>query len=125
MAAVAQRLRPDGWFAVEAFVPGVPGPDYAVEGGAVTPRSVEPDRVVLQVTMHDAVAQTVVGSIVDITETGIRLRPWRIRWATPDELDAMAEEAGLARAERWGDWDRRPFDDESPKHVTLYRPTGR
>jgi hypothetical protein len=125
MAAVARRLRPDGWLAVEAFVPGVPGPDYAVEGGAVTPRSVEPDRVVLQVTMHDAVAQTVVGSIVDITETGIRLRPWRIRWATPDELDAMAEEAGLARAERWGDWDRRPFDDESPKHVTLYRPTGR
>jgi hypothetical protein len=110
---------------VEAFVPGVPGPDYAVEGGAVTPRSVAPDRVVLQVTMHDAVAQTVVGSIVDITETGIRLRPWRIRWATPDELDAMAEEVGLARAERWGDWDRRPFDDESPKHVTLYRPTGR
>jgi SAM-dependent methyltransferase len=125
MAAVARRLRPDGWLAVEAFVPGVPGPDYAVEGGAVTPRSVEPDRVVLQVTMHDAVAQTVVGSIVDITETGIRLRPWRIRWATPDELDAMAEEAGLARAERWGDWDRRPFDDVSPKHVTLYRPTGR
>jgi SAM-dependent methyltransferase len=125
LGAVARRLRPDGWFAVEAFVPDVPGPDHVVEGGAVTPRAVEADRVVLQVTMHDAVAQTVVGSLVDITEAGIRLRPWRIRWATPDELDAMAAEAGLERVERWGDWDRRPFDDDSPRHVTLYRPTGR
>ena len=124
MAAVARHLRPDGWFAVEAFVPGVPGPDYALEGGAVTPGKVEVDRVVLQVTIHDAVAQTVVGSLVDITEAGIKLRPWRIRWASPDELDAMASEAGLARAQRWGDWDGRPYDDDCPKHVTLYRPTG-
>ena len=124
MAAVARRLRPDGRFVVEAFVPGVPGPDDAVEGGAVTPRTVGADRVVLSVHMHDAVAQTVVGSLVDITESGIRLRPWRIRWAPPDELDAMATDAGLERVERWGDWDRRPFEDDSPRHVTLYRPTG-
>jgi SAM-dependent methyltransferase len=123
-ANVARVLAPDGCFAVEAFVPGVPGPEDVVEGGAVTPRSVAPDRVVLQVTMHDTAAQTVVGSLVDITEAGIRLRPWRIRWATPEELDAMAATAGLGRAERWGDWDRRPYDEDSPRHVTLYRPTG-
>jgi hypothetical protein len=80
--------------------------------------------VVLQVTRSDPEAQTVTGSVVSITEDGIRLRPWRIRWATPDELDAMAAAGGLARVERWGDWDRRPFDDDSPRHVTVYRPTG-
>ena len=121
-AAVARRLRPDGHLVVEAFVPE---PEAAAPGGAVTPTAIETDRVVLQVTRSDPGAQTVVGSVVSITEAGIRLRPWRIRWATPNELDAMAAGAGLERVERWGDWDRRPFDDDSAKHVTLYRPTGR
>jgi SAM-dependent methyltransferase len=120
LAAVAHRLAPDGVLAVEAFVPE---PEAATAGGAVTPTVIEADRVVLQVTQSDPEAQTITGSVVSITEEGIRLRPWRIRWATPDELDAMANEAGLVRAERWGDWDRRPYDEDSPKHVTLYRPT--
>jgi SAM-dependent methyltransferase len=122
LANVAQRLAPGGVLVVEAFVPE---PGAAAPGGAVTPTVIEADRVVLQVTRSDPQAQTITGSVVTITEAGIRLRPWRIRWATPDELDAMAAEAGLERVERWGDWDRRPFDDDSPRHVTLYRPTGR
>jgi SAM-dependent methyltransferase len=121
LAAVAERLRPDGHLVVEAFVPE---PDAATPGGAVTPTLIEADRVVLQVTQSDPEAQTVTGSVVSITEEGIRLRPWRIRWATPVELDGMAARAGLERADRWADWDRRPFDDDSPRHVTLYRPTG-
>ncbi len=121
LAAVARRLRPDGCLVVEAFVPE---PEAATPGGAVTPTVIDADRVVLQVTQSDPGAQTVVGSVVSITEEGIRLRPWRIRWATPAQLDDMAAAAGLERAERWGDWDRRPFDDDSPRHVTVYRPTG-
>jgi SAM-dependent methyltransferase len=122
LANVARRLSPDGVLAVEALAPE---PDAAPAGGAVTPTVIAADRVVLQVTQSDPEAQTVTGSVVTITEAGIRLRPWRIRWATPDEVDAMASEAGLERIERWGDWDRRPFDAESAKHVTLYRPTAR
>jgi SAM-dependent methyltransferase len=122
LAAVAGRLRPDGFLVVEAFVPE---PDAATSCGAVTPTVIEADRVVLQVTQSDPEAQTVTGSVVSITESGIRLRPWRIRWATPAQLDDMAAATGLERVERWGDWDRRPFHDDSPRHVTLYRPTGR
>lgn len=122
LAGVAERLRPDGCLVVEAFVPE---PDAASRGGAVTPTVVEADRVVLQVTLSDPEAQTVSGSVVSITEAGVRLRPWRIRWATPEELDAMAAAAGLERADRWADWNRQPFDEESPRHVTVYRPTGR
>jgi SAM-dependent methyltransferase len=122
LANVAGRLRPDGCLVVEAFVPE---PDAVRGGGAVTPTVVETDRVVLQVTLSDPEAQTVTGSVVSITEAGVRLRPWRIRWATPGELDGMAAAAGLSRAERWADWDRQPFDRESPRHVTVYRPTER
>jgi len=121
LAAVVERLRRDGRLVVEAFVPE---PDAATPGGSVTPTVIETDRVVLQVTQSDPEAQTVTGSVVSITEAGIRLRPWRIRWATPAQLDRMAADAGLERVDRWGDWDRRPFDDDSPRHVTLYRPTG-
>ena len=51
----------------------------------------------------------------------MRLRPWAIRWAQPDELDAMAEAAGLRVAERWADFDRSAFGPESERHVTVYQ----
>ena len=39
----------------------------------------------------------------------------------PSELDLMAELAGLALSERWGDWNREPFTALSPKHVSVWR----
>jgi SAM-dependent methyltransferase len=114
---VAARLRPGGSFVVEAFVPDEsPGDD-----GRVTPSVVEADRVVLQVTRRDVDQQTVSGNTVSITERGIRLRPWLIRYAAPAELDAMASAAGLTLAERWSDWHGSAFDGESAQHVTVYR----
>ena len=50
----------------------------------------------------------------------VRLRPWAVRYAPPAELDAMAAAAGLVVAERWEDFDRHPFEDTSPRHVTVY-----
>ena len=50
----------------------------------------------------------------------MRLRPWVVRYATPAELDAMAAAAGFALAERWEDFDRHPFGDDSPSHVSVY-----
>ncbi|MBA2626099.1 MAG: class I SAM-dependent methyltransferase, partial [Acidimicrobiia bacterium] len=122
LANVAERLAPGGSLLVEAFVPE---PEHVVGGGAVTPTTIEADRVVLQVTQQDPTAQTVTGSIVTITEAGIRLRPWRIRYAPPEELDAMATEAGLRRADRWADWRRAPFSEDSPRHVTRYERASR
>ena len=42
----------------------------------------------------------------------VRLRPWAVRYATPDELDATAAAAGFAVADRWEDFDRHPFEDD-------------
>jgi SAM-dependent methyltransferase len=120
-ANVARRLRPGGFFVVEAFVPSEDDdPD-----GSVTPVAVEVDRVVLQVTRRDRARQTVDGSIVTVAESGVRLRPWHIRYAGPGELDAMARAAGLDRLHRWAGWRRQPYADDSPTHVTVYgRPSG-
>ena len=117
-ANVARRLRPGGAFVVEAFVPD---PDSAPAGGGLTTRSVAVDRVELQATVADLAAQTITGSTITITEAGIRLRPWHVRWCTPDQLDAMAGHAGLARAHRWSGWDRTDARPGDERLVTVYR----
>jgi hypothetical protein len=54
----------------------------------------------------------------------VRLRPWAIRWAQPDELDTMAERCGMRLAERWADFDRSTFGPDSQRHVSVYRLAG-
>jgi SAM-dependent methyltransferase len=44
--------------------------------------------------------------------------PFRYVW--PAELDLMAELAGLRLRERWGGWDRRPFESESRLHISIW-----
>lgn len=113
--AVAERLTAGGVFFVEAFVP-VPH-----SGSQVSVRSVTADRVVLSTSIHRADVQMAEGQYVELTERGgVRLRPWAIRWSTVDELDTMADLAGLRVRDRWGDVDQRPFTTESERHVTIY-----
>lgn len=113
----AEVLDDEGLLVVEAFVPD---PDRIGRGGEVVARSVTADRVVLSVTLGRPAAQTLLGQYVDITEAGIRLRPWQIRYASPTELDAMAADAGLTLRDRWAGWRGEPFDDDSPTHVSVY-----
>ncbi len=115
---VAGRLRPGGAFVLEAFVPDT---DAAPTGGGVTTRSITADRVELQATLADLTDQTISGSTISISPSGITLRPWHIRWATPLQLDAMAAAAGLVLADRWGGWERVERSPDDRRHVTVYR----
>ena len=117
LADAAGRLMPGGSLVVEAFVPA---PGRVQE--AVSPRTITADRVVLSVSRTDPDRQEAMGQYVDITEAGIKLRPWHIRWSTPEQLDEMAASAGLVLADRWADWERTPFTAESPSHVSRYVP---
>jgi SAM-dependent methyltransferase len=115
-AQVARRLTADGSFVVEAFVP------QAHTGSQVSVRSLAVDRVVLSASVHTAADQRADGQFVELTETGgVRLRPWAIRWAQPEQLDAMAVHHGLTLHERWADYDRSTFDSTSERHVSVYR----
>ena len=78
--------------------------------------------LVLAATVVDHNAQTVTGQHVEITEAGIKLRPWHLRWSTPAQLDRMALTAGLKLAERYSDWDESPFTADSDTHISVYRP---
>jgi len=56
-----------------------------------------------------------------MTDAGLRLYPVFARYAWPAELDAMALASGLVLVDRFGGYDRRPFDASSPRHVSVYR----
>ncbi|WP_040492454.1 class I SAM-dependent DNA methyltransferase [Ilumatobacter nonamiensis] len=115
---VAARLPPGGCFVVEAIVPDPTAP----AGGDVSVRSIAADRVVLSVSDHRPHDQRTTGQFVELTEAGgVRLRPWAIRWAPPEELDAMATDAGFTLEERFADMAGNPYDEAADHHVSVYR----
>lgn len=115
---VGRLLAPGGSLMVETAVWG-DGPDR-VERGLSTTR-VELGRVVLSATEHDPATQIVTGQHIDITAAGTRLRPWRIRYLTPHQLDAMARAAGLELVDRHRDWVGGALDSTEAVHVSRYR----
>jgi hypothetical protein len=113
--AVAERLGPGGAFVIEAFVPE-PQP-----GSSIAVRSMTTDSVVLSVTTHDEAAQTAQGQYISFSESGgVRMRPWAIRYATVEQIDAMAVASGFRLQQRWENADRTPFTTDSPRHLSLY-----
>jgi SAM-dependent methyltransferase len=116
LAGVATRLAPGGHLVVEAFVPA----DDAEPSSDLTVGRVEHGEVVLTATVHDPTEQVITGEHIQITEDGRRSRPWRVHYLRPDQLDDLAATCGLTLVDRWSDWDRTPFDDDSSVHISTY-----
>jgi SAM-dependent methyltransferase len=117
-ANVAEHLTDDGVFVLEAFVPNL----SRFEGGSQSSmqRVDLEDATVVDVAEHHAVEQRVETRHIVIHQDGIRCVPVQMRYAYPSELDLMARLAGLRLRERWADWKRRPFGDDSTDHVSVY-----
>ncbi len=114
---VAGRLEEGGVFVAEAFVP-----DFArlLAGQVTQTKRVEVDRVFLETTRYDTVAQRAYSHNIVMGEGGTKLYPVEIRYAWPSEMDLMARLAGLRLRERWGGWNREPFTASSTGHVSVY-----
>jgi SAM-dependent methyltransferase len=115
---VAAHLTDDGSFVVETFVPAylhrLRNDQY------VDTEAIEVDEVRLDVLRHDAATQMLEESHVSLSRAGVRLNPVVQRYAWPSELDLMARIAGLRLKDRWGGWDREPFNSRSNAHVSVY-----
>jgi SAM-dependent methyltransferase len=114
---VARHLSATGVFVVEAFVPDL---SSFVNHQAVRTVHITADSACLEASVHDPVAQTVQYQYIEFTHAGTRLYPVPMRYAWPSELDLMARLAGLELRERWGGWDRSPFQASSSGHVSVY-----
>jgi len=112
----AAHLTDDGVLALEMdLYPAGPH-----ERQAVSTAGVQLDGAHLGIARYRPSEQIVEQQHVYLTEQGTVLHPVMERYPWPSELDLMARLAGLRLLERWGGWDRRPFDDDSRRHVSLY-----
>lgn len=118
ITAVADALAPGGLFVAETFVPGE-GADSRTD--AVELVRLDTDLVVLRVSRTDPATRSVAGHHVELRDgQPVRLRPWRACFATPEELDGMAADAGLRVVERFGGWDGDPYTAASDLRVCVY-----
>lgn len=122
--AASQRLQPGGRLVIDGIVPEVHEAD-AVAGLVVDDVSIRElgvDKVVLSIARHHLESQVAEGQFVEFTESGgVRLRPWRARYSSPAEIDAMVHSAGLTLEHRWASPERTPFTDTSRRHISVYR----
>lgn len=116
----AAALKPGGLLVLESAVPDTPSD--SAPNPVLSLRSVDLDEVVMIATSTDSVAQTVTGQHLQFLLDGtVRLRPWRVRWLTPDQTDQMAADAGFERVNQWSDWDGTKFSADSTHRIAVYR----
>jgi SAM-dependent methyltransferase len=117
---VAAHLEPDGCFVIEVGVPGLrrlpPGETIHAFHVSETRWGIDEFDVARQgLTSHHF-------TVVDGKLEQVSI-PFRYAW--PEELDLMAQLAGMRLRERWSDWNREPFTSESEKHISVWeKPAG-
>ncbi|RKN44502.1 class I SAM-dependent methyltransferase [Micromonospora endolithica] len=115
---VARVLAPGGAFVIETFVPD---PADFDRNEQVQMREVTEDSATLRLHQYDRAAQTFVRQTITFDSAGVHLRPFAMRYLWPEQVDELAERAGLRLAERHADWHRTPFGPDSPSHISVYR----
>jgi len=117
-AARHLSANPPGRFVVEAFVVD---PSRFRDGPVVTPRLWGSGRVELQVQAWDPATQQIDTRNIHLGDEGVRVMSLMNQYASPRELDLMAQIAGLELEGRWAGWQGEPFSVTSRRHVSLYR----
>jgi SAM-dependent methyltransferase len=100
---VARVLTPGGAFVIEAFVPDPVDFDRDEQ---LQVRSVTEDSVTIRVHRYDRDAQTFVRQTITLSNDGVRLKPFAMRYLWPEQIDHLAEQAGLRLTDRYADWRR-------------------
>lgn len=114
---VTRVLDPGGLFVIECFIQDLAEFDRNLR---VATRSLTEDSAEMKFLTHDPVAQAVTYQRVTFDAQGTTLRPLRLRYCWPSELDLMAQLAGLRLRERYDNWGRSPFTAASRGHVSVY-----
>jgi SAM-dependent methyltransferase len=114
---VGAVLERGGLFVVECFIQDVTVFD---RNQRVATRALSEDSVNMEFLVHDPVEQAITYQRVTFEAEATTLRPLRLRYCWPSELDLMAQLGGMRLRERYNDWDRSPFTASSTKHVSVY-----
>lgn len=116
-ANARRHLSADGCLVLEAIAHQGQPPEH----GRCWTGSVSPDEVVLYAQEVDVASQQIFRCAIVIRDGEMpRVHPSASRYCGPAEIDAMARSAGMRLRDRWGDWDKAPFDLASRRHVSVY-----
>ena len=114
----AEHLVPGGCFVIETFIPEL---RVLPPGETIRPRQFCQHR--FDFDEYNVATQGLVSHHY-WKEDGVfqgNSLPFRYVW--PSELDLMAQLAGMHLRERWGDWHRQPFTNESTAHISVWEKT--
>jgi SAM-dependent methyltransferase len=114
----ADHLVPGGCFVIESWVMT----DVERNGNwSVMPRYVGTEHVELQLARFDLPQNAIERTLVHLRSDGIKFIAVTDTYASPGELDVMAEVTGFRRVERYSRWDRSEFTVSSTNHISVYR----
>jgi SAM-dependent methyltransferase len=113
---VAAHLEPGGCFLVEVMVPEL---RKLPPGQRVVPFHTSPTGWAYDV--YEVATQAMSSNYVKIVDGRGEFWSVPFRYVWPAELDLMAQLAGLHLRDRWTDWDRAPFTDDSEKHISVWQ----
>lgn len=111
----AAHLEPGGSFVVEV---GIPILRLLPPGERLHAYHLSADR--WDIDEYDTATQAFWSHHYSVRDGALHRNSIPFRYVWPAELDLMAQLAGMSLHERWEDWDRRPFTDESTKHVSVW-----
>lgn len=112
----AAHLAPGGCFVVET---GVPDIRRLLPGAVAVPFDVSPRHVGFDT--YELARQRLTSHHYFTDEDGsTTYAATHHRYVWPSELDLMAELAQLRLRERWADWERSPFADDSDSHISVW-----
>lgn len=112
---VAAHLEPGGHFVLEVMVPDL---QRLPPGETLLPFHVSETR--WSFDEYAVARQGLTSHHFRIIDGKLDRSSVPFRYAWPAELDLMAQLAGLTLRERWGDWTREPFTNDSRKHVSIW-----
>lgn len=112
---VARHLEPGGRFVVEVHMPELRELPY---GRSAVPFQISPTRWAFD--HYDVATQAMSSNYIEVVDGRGSVRSIPFRYVWPAELDLMARIAGMRLVERWQDWGREPFTNESRKHVSVW-----
>lgn len=112
---VAAHLQPRGCFVIEVMVPELQRlpPGETVRAFTVTPTHLGFD-------WYDIAKQGLISHHDWVIDGKLETFSLPFRYVWPSELDLMARLAGMRLRERWCDWTREPFTNNSRQHISVW-----
>jgi len=112
---VAEHLEPGGCFVIEV---GVPSLRRLPPGETI--RAFHLSEARWGIDEFDVANQGLISHHFQIVDGRVERNSVPFRYVWPEELDLMAQLAGMSLRERWSGWQREPFTNESRKHVSVW-----